>query len=130
MWHSLSIKEVESKLQTDLQQGLSDDEITVRLKKYGENKLQEPKKESVFVKFLKQFNDFMIIILIIAAIISAVVAKMQGIYRFNYNNNNSGFKCYYGRCTRSKSRKIIGSTKKNVSTCGKSEKKWENNYCS
>ena len=78
MWHSLSTKEVESKLQTDLQQGLSDDEITVRLKKYGENKLQEPKKESVFVKFLKQFNDFMIIILIIAAIISAVVAKMQG----------------------------------------------------
>ena len=78
MWHSLSTKEVESKLQTDLQQGLSDDEITVRLKKYGENKLQEPKKESVFVKFLKQFNDFMIIILIIAAIISAVVAKTQG----------------------------------------------------
>ena len=78
MWHSLSTKEVESKLQTDLQQGLSDDEITVRLKKYGENKLQEPKKESVFVKFLKHFNDFMIIILIIAAIISAVVAKMQG----------------------------------------------------
>ena len=78
MWHSLSTKEVESKLQTDLQQGLSDDEITVRLKKYGENKLQEPKKESVFVKFLKQFNDFMIIILIIAAIISAAVAKMQG----------------------------------------------------
>lgn len=32
MWHSLSTKEVESKLQTDLQQGLSDDEITVRLK--------------------------------------------------------------------------------------------------
>ena len=29
MWHSLSTKEVESKLQTDLQQGLSDDEITV-----------------------------------------------------------------------------------------------------
>ena len=111
MWHSLSTKEVESKLQTDLQQGLSDDEITVRLKKYGENKLQEPKKESVFVKFLKQFNDFMIIILIIAAIISAVVAKTQGTGEYI-------------------SRKIIGSTKKNVSTCGKSEKKWENNYCS
>ena len=51
MWHSLSTKEVESKLQTDLQQGLSDDEITVRLKKYGENKLQEQKKESIFIKF-------------------------------------------------------------------------------
>lgn len=50
MWHSLSTK-VESKLQTDLQQGLSDDEITVRLKKYGENKLQEPKKKVFLLNF-------------------------------------------------------------------------------
>jgi len=32
----------------------------------------------LLIKFLKQFNDFMIIILIIASIISAVVSKMQG----------------------------------------------------
>ena len=48
MWHSLSTKEVESKLQTDLQQGLSDDEITVRLKKYGENKTSRTKKRKCF----------------------------------------------------------------------------------
>lgn len=47
-------------------------------KSIGKNKLQEKKKESIFVKFIKQFNDFMIIILIIASIISAVVSKMQG----------------------------------------------------
>ena len=46
--------------------------------KDGKNKLQEKKKESLIIKFLKQFNDFMIIILIIASIISAVVSKMQG----------------------------------------------------
>ena len=78
MWHSLSTKEVEGKLQTNIQQGLSEDEVIARLKKYGENKLQEQKKEKILVKFLKQFNDFMIIILIIAAVISAIVAKMQG----------------------------------------------------
>ena len=40
--------------------------------------MKEKKKESIFVKFLKQFNDFMIITLIIAAIISAVVSKLNG----------------------------------------------------
>ncbi len=45
---------------------------------FGLNKLDEKKKESIFVKFIKQFNDFMIIILIIASIISAVVAKLEG----------------------------------------------------
>ena len=49
-----------------------------RKEKYGKNKLEEKKKESFIVKFIKQFNDFMIIILIIASIISAVVSKMQG----------------------------------------------------
>ena len=40
--------------------------------------MKEKKKESIFVKFIKQFNDFMIITLIIAAIISAVVSKLNG----------------------------------------------------
>ncbi len=78
MWHSLSTKEVEKKLQTNLKEGLSEEEVAKRLNQYGENKLQEQKKENIFIKFLKQFNDFMIIILIIAAIISAITAKMQG----------------------------------------------------
>ena len=49
-----------------------------RLIEYGENKLEDKKKESLIVRFFKQFNDFMIIILIIASIISAVMAKMEG----------------------------------------------------
>ena len=49
-----------------------------RLKTYGENKLEEKKKESIFIKFIKQFNDFMIIILIAASILSAVIAKLEG----------------------------------------------------
>ena len=40
--------------------------------------MAEKKKESLIVKFFKQFNDFMIIILIIASIISAIVSKLQG----------------------------------------------------
>ncbi|MEI3411576.1 MAG: calcium-translocating P-type ATPase, PMCA-type [Clostridia bacterium] len=46
--------------------------------KYGANKLKDKPKESLFVRFIKQFNDFMIIILIISSIVSAIVSNMQG----------------------------------------------------
>ncbi len=78
MWHSIELKEIQRKLKTNIYEGLSEEEAKKRKEKYGENKLQEQKKDSILKRFIKQFNDFMIIILIIAAIISAVVAKMQG----------------------------------------------------
>ena len=78
MWQTLRKEEVLRKLSTDEKQGLTEKEVQERQAKYGKNKLQERKKESFIVKFIKQFNDFMIIILIIASIISAVVSKMQG----------------------------------------------------
>ena len=78
MWHSIELKEIQRKLKTNIYEGLSEEEAKKRQEKYGENKLQEQKKDSILKRFIKQFNDFMIIILIIAAIISAVVAKMQG----------------------------------------------------
>ena len=78
MWHTWRKDETLKSLGTNEKIGLSDEEVKRRQGKYGKNKLQEKKKESLFIKFLKQFNDFMIIILIIASIISAVVSKMQG----------------------------------------------------
>ena len=78
MWQTLRINEIENKLNTNLKDGLSKDEVEKRRKEYGENKLEGKKKESIFVRFIKQFNDFMIIILIIASIISALVSKFQG----------------------------------------------------
>ena len=78
MWHSSSVEEIAKNLKTNINIGLSDDEAQKRFERYGPNNLKEKKKESIFVKFLKQFNDFMIITLIIAAIISAVVSKLNG----------------------------------------------------
>lgn len=78
MWHSCSVEEIEKNLKTNINIGLSDDEAQKRFERYGPNNLKEKKKESIFVKFIKQFNDFMIITLIIAAIISAVVSKLNG----------------------------------------------------
>ena len=63
---------------TNISYGLSNSEALARLKKYGKNELKSKKKESIIIKFLKQFNDFMIIILIVASIVSAVISKIEG----------------------------------------------------
>lgn len=78
MWHCFTIEETERKLRTNIHYGLDEEEAKKRREKYGENKLEEQKKESLLKRFIKQFNDFMIIILLIAAVISAVIAKVEG----------------------------------------------------
>lgn len=78
MWHTEELSQVLKKLKTNEKLGLKADEAKSRLETYGENKLKEKKKESLFIKFIKEFNDFMIIALIVAAIISAVVSKLNG----------------------------------------------------
>lgn len=78
MWQTLKKDEILKSLGTNEKNGLQYEQVKKRQNEYGKNKLKEKKKESLFIKFLKQFNDFMIIILIIASIISAIVSKMQG----------------------------------------------------
>jgi len=78
MWYTLSTKEVERQMQTNIEFGLNEKQVEDKQNKFGLNKLEEKKKESIIIKFVKQFNDFMIIILIITSIISAVVAKLEG----------------------------------------------------
>ena len=78
MWHTKNIKEVEKELRTNIKTGLGDKDVLIRQDEFGKNKIEEGKKESLLVKFLNQFKDFMIIILIIAAIISAVVSYLEG----------------------------------------------------
>ncbi len=77
-WHSLSAVETAKKLNVDISTGLSDKEVSKRLKQYGKNELKDKKKKSVFIKFIEQFSDFMIIILILAAVISFLVSYMNG----------------------------------------------------
>lgn len=78
MWYTLSTKEVEKQMQTNIEFGLNEKQVEDKQNKFGLNKLEEKKKENIVIKFIKQFNDFMIIILIIASIISAVVARLEG----------------------------------------------------
>jgi len=78
MWHTKNIKEIERELRTNINTGLGDKDVQIRQDEFGKNKIEEGKKESLLVKFINQFKDFMIIILIIAAIISAVVSYLEG----------------------------------------------------
>ena len=78
MWYTKDWRSVEKDLKTNVERGLNEEEVSKRSEKYGKNTLKEKKKESLFIRFIKQFNDFMIIILIVASIISAVMAYVDG----------------------------------------------------
>ena len=75
--HSTSRDEVLKSLSTDGTKGLSSEQVGSLRSEFGENKLSEKKKKSSFARFMDQFKDVMIIILIIAAIISFVVACVE-----------------------------------------------------
>ena len=75
--HSQSQAQVLNQLAVDPASGLSAAEVTARLERYGENKLREKKKKTTFQRFLDQFKDVMILILIAAAIVSFVVVCVE-----------------------------------------------------
>ena len=77
MWYTKNIKDVEKELKTNIKTGLKDIDVKVRQGEFGENMIEEGKKESIIIRFIKQFKDFMIIILIIAAIVSAIVSYLE-----------------------------------------------------
>lgn len=71
-WHTESAKAVFSSLDTTLE-GLSTDEATIRLAKYSANRLPEAKLRSPLVRFLYQFHNVLIYVLIIASVITAML---------------------------------------------------------
>ena len=72
--HSISQEALLKELGTSAESGLSQQEVQQRLAKYGENKLAQRKKKTNLQRFLEQFKDVMIIILLIAAAVSFGVA--------------------------------------------------------
>lgn len=69
--------EIAKELDTDFKTGLSDTAAKQKLAQVGPNALVEGKKKSIFQVFLEQFKDLMVIILIIAAIISAFTGSLE-----------------------------------------------------
>lgn len=75
--YSQKIEELLSSLNTNEKSGLTSAEVLERQKKYGANKLREKKKKTMMQRFLDQFKDAMILILIAAAIVSFVLVCVE-----------------------------------------------------
>ena len=75
--HSQDLKSLLSTLNVDPEKGLSAAQVTEQKAKFGENRLREKKKKTTFQRFIDQFKDVMILILIAAAIVSFVVVVME-----------------------------------------------------
>ena len=73
-----SQKEVLDALGVQRELGLSEAEVAERQSRYGENKLRQKKKKTNFQRFMDQFKDVMILILIAAAVVSFVIACVEG----------------------------------------------------
>ena len=71
-WHSKDVETVYSLLETS-RNGLSDEEVDDRLSRYGENRLPETETRSLFMRFLYQFHNILIYVLIVAGLITAAL---------------------------------------------------------
>lgn len=78
IFHHATEQDVLQELHSDRTTGLTENQVQEARKQYGENKLREKKKKSNFQRFLDQFKDVMILILIAAAGISFAIACVEG----------------------------------------------------
>ncbi|WP_283678004.1 calcium-translocating P-type ATPase, PMCA-type [Lentilactobacillus sp. Marseille-Q4993] len=72
--YQMSVDEVLSKV-SSTQNGLTSEEVKARREEFGENKLQATKRTTMLQKFIAQFKDLMIIILIVAAVIAGIAGE-------------------------------------------------------
>ncbi|WP_410495553.1 cation-translocating P-type ATPase [Cellulosilyticum sp. ST5] len=75
-YYNKSSEEVLSLLQTT-REGLKSEELGALKEKYGNNELVEGARKSIFRVFMEQFKDFLVMILIVAAIVSGVLGKLE-----------------------------------------------------
>ncbi|HET9238634.1 MAG TPA: cation-translocating P-type ATPase [Oligoflexus sp.] len=73
--YALTLERLKEYMQTDPERGLSDDEVQRRLGEYGSNQLEEETSESWLIKFFKQFQSVLIVILIVAAAMAGLMGE-------------------------------------------------------
>ena len=76
--HSVSWHETAEKMGTDPERGLSRAEVQKRLSRYGRNEIRESKRQNLLLRFLSQFKDFMVLILLASAAVSFAVSRIRG----------------------------------------------------
>ncbi|MGD8498531.1 MAG: HAD-IC family P-type ATPase, partial [Chromatiales bacterium] len=74
-WHSLQVDAVTDRLKVDPALGLSTTQVRERRARHGENVLEESAGRTLLQMFIAQFKDFMILVLIAAAVVSGVIGE-------------------------------------------------------
>ncbi|MBI5588454.1 MAG: cation-translocating P-type ATPase [Deltaproteobacteria bacterium] len=74
-WYQKTVSQVLEDLSTDPTRGLSSGEAASRLAKWGDNRLTGKKREPSFLRFVKQFTEFIILVLIGAAIVAGALGE-------------------------------------------------------
>ncbi len=77
-WFNKEIEEIEKELKTHKEKGLKEEQVKEIREQKGYNELKATQKKSLIQRFIDQFKDFSIIVLIIAAIVSGVVGVSKG----------------------------------------------------
>ena len=77
-WHLIPLLEIAEKLHTS-PTGIDDETASQRLRKHGENQIEDKKKKTIVQMILSQLSDFMILILIAAAVISGLIGDLTDI---------------------------------------------------
>src|SRR5262252_3342648 len=72
-WHAIATDEVLRRLNTDPKKGLDTSEVSQRLSKYGPNRLPEGKRQGPFMRFLSQFSNILVYVLLAAGFIKLMV---------------------------------------------------------
>ena len=75
--YRLTADETQRRFETDFERGLTSQEASARLERHGPNQLKEGKKTPFWKKFLLQFKDFLIIVLLVAAVVSGLLGEVS-----------------------------------------------------
>ena len=76
-WYQQDSSETIARLESNAQTGLSDTQVSERLAAFGPNQLKEGKRRPFILLFARQFTDFMILVLIVAAIVSGLIGDIE-----------------------------------------------------
>ena len=74
-WHALEVDKVQSHVETDVESGLSKQTVTNRQEEFGKNVLPEKEKTPEIIKFLRQFNDILVYVLLGAAVVTGFLGE-------------------------------------------------------
>ena len=76
--HNVDAETVVRDYNSDIERGLTESQVREKREKHGENRLREKQKKTTFQRFMDQFKDVMILILLAAAAVSFVIACVEG----------------------------------------------------